>query len=213
MEHHSRRSRQFQPIIGRAPSNSDSAQLAAISANMRLRLASVVGLGVAHGEEALDGDGQETDDGRRERDEDASLSQEPQQRRQLQRSGARQHDVQHVGESGQQVRQRQVAQQVVHGHVELLVLPDGHEHDQVLHDDEEAHEERGDGFWFQSIFVPAPIQFAGVVIMTLEHYVAVIVLESGRGCIGHHSTDLHGSPANSFLLSVMRRCGVQLVVA
>lgn len=105
------------------------------------RVAVVVQLHLQHGEVPLNCNGQQAEDGRRERHEHAALSEEPLCGRQLVGVGARQQDVGGVDHTGQQVRQRQVPDEVIHGFVELLGPPDGGEYQDVLKDDEAAHDD------------------------------------------------------------------------
>lgn len=98
-----------------------------------------------HSQVSLYCDSQETEDGGTERNEHAPLSDEPEGGRELQGLLSGQEQVHQVGDAGQHVAQCQVADEVVHAVVEPVVSPYGHQHGEVLQDDEAAHDEERDG--------------------------------------------------------------------
>ena len=158
-----------------------------------------------HGDMALDGDGQKTDDRGGQHDEHTPLPEEPQHRGHVQRVGTRHDDVHHVGEACEQVRQSQVAQQIVHGQMELLVLPYGQEHHSVLYHDEQADQQECYGLWFKSILVLVLLQLASEVVVLDDDRVALVLTKHPKqvSCGGGHG---HGRRGSSGVGSVVGPC-------
>jgi len=90
----------------------------------------------------LDPDGQEAEGGCAEGHEHAPFSGQPLHRRQEVGVASRGEDVDHVGHTGQQVRQRQVPDEEVHAAVEALVPPESEQDRDVLQDNQHADEEQ-----------------------------------------------------------------------
>lgn len=78
------------------------------------------------------GDGQEAEDGGAECYKHAALSDEPDVGGELEGLLSGQEQVYHVGNSSQEVAQRQVSDEEVHAVVELVVPPYGHQDSEVL---------------------------------------------------------------------------------
>ncbi|TNN83623.1 hypothetical protein EYF80_006141 [Liparis tanakae] len=73
------------------------------------------------------------------------------------------------------IRESQVAQQVIHGQVELLVPPNGDENHSVLQDDEETHHQEGNALRLESFAVAVFLQLAGVVVVLHQDRVVLVL--------------------------------------
>lgn len=142
----------------------------------------VVQLHLQHGDVALDGDGQQAEHGRGQRHEHAALAQEPLRGRQVVGVGPGEEQVHDVGHPRQQVREGQVADEVVHGPVELLGFPDGQEDEDVLQDDAAADEDEHHGRHLgAAVLVLAQVQLPRVVVMPDDDVIVGVVGEGAAG--------------------------------